>query len=730
MLPASIRSRFLSPPSPQALNNLLQKEVQLEELLSKRLQFLYESMGVQYEVSQPTFPIPRDHLKGCLGIKPRQFLDICGSYRNRAVQTGSVPNELIPEFPPKPPPDTVLDELEAKWQAHLDEWQSPVPEDGVDLASLLSAGLEASSFELGASKSLKARTDGHFIETTGGTENLCIGVCNKDPRGGGLHGEVRGLVEKAGNRKIVIVRTIDFPKSPKAAVSVFIGDLVARGARRAVIEDNEWRTLMAWPHFRKEHGEQECFGDWQKAYRPVTRLPSIHKILGLEGHGHVNLPEAGANSEKANEDIRKRTVQSDLKSTEAISKKDTALQVGETKDDERRGIWINMKDLTKHAAFLGGTGSGKSTAAMNVIEQLLLEGIPVLLVDRKGDLASYADPRAWEAELGSKPKERREWLKKMVDVQLYTPGHPSGHPITVGILPAGTHLLSEFERKKISAYASAALAEVMGMGTGMNDNSCRGILKEALLLLTEIDSSECDTLSEVIGLLADQDARLINRIGRLDAKLFKRLVQYLETLRIIRGELLSGVGVRLDADLLFGKGGHQLPGRTRLSIVSTKFLADKLDLEFFVAQLLMELARWISRNPKDDLQAVVMFDEADIYLPAISKPSTKTPMEDLLKRARSGGLGIFLATQSPGDFDYKCKENVSTWFLGKIKERTALEKIKPMLREGVNKLPDQKAGSFYLVREDEVTEIESDKPVIWLSQLSEERILELAGQSV
>ena len=154
----------------------------------------------------------------------------------------------------------------------------------------------------------------------------------------------------------------------------------------------------------------------------------------------------------------------------------------------------------------------------------------------------------------------------------------------------------------------------------------------------------------------------------------------------------------MNADLLFGRGSHLVPGRTRLSIVSTKFLADSLDVDFFVSQLLMELARWISRNPKDDLQAVVMFDEADIYLPATTKPAAKGPMEGLLKRARSGGLGIFLATQSPGDFDYKCKENVSTLFLGKIKEKTALEKIRPMLREKTNRLPDHEAGHFHLVQ--------------------------------
>ena len=46
-----------------------------------------------------------------------------------------------------------------------------------------------------------------------------------------------------------------------------------------------------------------------------------------------------------------------------------------------------------------------------------------------------------------------------------------------------------------------------------------------------------------------------------------------------------------------------------------------------------------------------MFDEADLYLPAQSKPATKAPMEGLLKRARAAGIGLMLATQSPGDLD-------------------------------------------------------------------------------
>jgi hypothetical protein len=88
-------------------------------------------------------------------------------------------------------------------------------------------------------------------------------------------------------------------------------------------------------------------------------------------------------------------------------------------------------------------------------------------------------------------------------------------------------------------------------------------------------------------------------------------------------------------------------------------------------------------------------------------------MEDLLKRARSAGVGVFLATQNPGDFDYKCKENVRTWLIGRVKEPRAIDKLKPMLAAAkgdvTDKLAGQATGEFYLVRESSVSAVRSDE---------------------
>jgi hypothetical protein len=145
--------------------------------------------------------------------------------------------------------------------------------------------------------------------------------------------------------------------------------------------------------------------------------------------------------------------------------------------------------------------------------------------------------------------------------------------------------------------------------------------------------------------------------------------------------LFPAEGDPLSAEQLLGVGPSARPGRTRLSVISTKFLGGTASIQFWVAQLLLELSRWASKSPSETLQAVVLFDEADLYLPATSKPASKEPMEGLLKRARSAGLGVMLATQSPGDFDYKSKENINNWFVGKIKELPAIKKMKPLLSD-------------------------------------------------
>ena len=132
--------------------------------------------------------------------------------------------------------------------------------------------------------------------------------------------------------------------------------------------------------------------------------------------------------------------------------------------------------------------------------------------------------------------------------------------------------------------------------------------------------------------------------------------------------------------------------RTRLSIIYTGFLGDNENILFWVSQFLSEALRFCQRNPNDELQAVVMFDEADLYIPANAKPATAEPLQSLLKRARSAGLGIMLATQSPGDLDYKSRDQITSWFIGRVREDTALQKAARGVPERVRPRPQRGAA--------------------------------------
>jgi hypothetical protein len=404
------------------------------------------------------------------------------------------------------------------------------------------------------------------------------------------------------------------------------------------------------------------------------------------------------------------------------------LLLGATRGLSPSPVTIALQELAQHAAFLGGPGSGKTTAALNLIEQLLLQGVPAVLVDRKGDLGRYADPSAWAEPAEPARAERRGALRERLDVALFTPGGAAGRPLALPLVPADLAPLPEAEREQMAGYAAAALAGMMGYKLRGPDPKM-AILSKAIEVLALQPGGQV-TVERLRHLVGECDEALVTAVNGFDKRHYKKLAEDLHALALQRRLLLAASAPPLDIDVLLGRDSDAKPGKTRLSIVNTQFLGDATAVEFWVAQLLLTLDRWRAKNPAQKLQAVFLFDEADNYLPAVRQPATKAPLESLLRRARSAGIGLFLATQSPGDLDYKCRDQVRTWLIGRVKEQVAISKVKPMLEAGREdagaKLPGQGAGQFYLVREREVTSVQSEPSLLPTAQLPEDRILELA----
>ncbi|MEM7775877.1 MAG: BREX system ATP-binding domain-containing protein [Pseudomonadota bacterium] len=400
-------------------------------------------------------------------------------------------------------------------------------------------------------------------------------------------------------------------------------------------------------------------------------------------------------------------------------------------------IALPRSTMKRHAAVLGGSGSGKTTLALNIIEQTLLRGVPAILIDRKGDLCSYANPDVWR-EIANEPADRRserERLGDAIDVAVYTPGRASGRPISITLLPKGINELPGHEQQLLANLSAAALGDMLHLKNSATHQKQSGTLSVALRILGS-RFSRAVTLADLINLLEEEDPELTELTQRMDpsGKLRRDLVAQLDSLRHRNSALFDGAGEDLRMESLLGLGSFAQPGRTRLSVIYTGFLGDNENILFWVSQFLSEALRFCQRNPNEELQALVMLDEADLYIPANAKPATAEPLQSLLKRARSAGLGLMLATQSPGDLDYKSRDQITSWFIGRVREDTALRKLKAAFQSesGLDPtlvLPNQTVGEFHLVQEGRVRALKAQRSLIQAEQVPFDRIEMLANET-
>jgi hypothetical protein len=402
-----------------------------------------------------------------------------------------------------------------------------------------------------------------------------------------------------------------------------------------------------------------------------------------------------------------------------------------------KNVTLAKDVLKRHCAVLGGSGSGKTTLALNLIEQVLSKGIPAILIDRKGDLCSYANPEVWRAIEGDLTERRgeREKLADSIDVAVYTPGRSSGRPISITLLPQGINELPEHEQQLLANLSASAIGDMLHLKNSSTHQKQSGTLSVALKLLGQRSSAQV-MLSDLIHMLEEDDPELADATQRMDptGKYRRDLVAQLDSLRLRNSSLFEAGGEVLSMESMLGRGRNARPGRTRLSIIYTGFLGDNENILFWVSQFLSEALRFCQRNPAEELQALMMLDEADLYIPANGKPATAEPLQSLLKRARSAGLGIMLATQSPGDLDYKSRDQITSWFIGRVREDTALKKLKAAFQsdsglDAASVLPQQTVGEFHLVQEGLVRSIKAGRSLIQAEQVPFDRIEQLARET-
>ncbi len=736
-LSRSVLDRIEHDPDPVHLTTSRTRE-DIEALVSRRLQHLYERQGARFRDDEPYFPFTAADFQRLSNLRTRDVLDWFRRHQERCMRAGALVDTTAthPELPAPEALPTVLG-LEERWSDLLAEARHDVPEDDESLAALLSWALEALGREIDLS--VAAHHDGRFVTVTASgaaATSLMLGVSNREARGGGLARQVSEVEERAARAGCApaIVRCSAYPASPNTKIARQLGKLIASGGHRVVVEDSDWRTMLALRELAET--PPEGFDTWCREARPLARIEAIRQLMPVDELRPRAAPsprDRGAPEPPSSRRLSVPPEAAPAPSPPLIA--NGALLVGTTRSLAPAPVTLEPSVLKRHAAFLGSTGSGKTTFMLHLLEGMLERGVPCLLVDRKGDLVTYAQPAFWaRSETEPERAAQKRVLAERLDVHVYTPGEPNGRDLGLPIVPSALGELPVHEKSQLARQAADGLGAMMNYKQGQSDLARLGILSKAIEMLGELGGTVTPTIEALANLIGSEDPALVNAIGHIDTKHFKRLAENLSTLQLgTRGRLLASQGETLDIDRLLGTDGSSPKGRTRLAIVSTKFLEDLPSVDFWVSRLILELRRWANRRPaKSELpQALVLFDEADIYLPALRIPAAKEPLMDLLKRGRSAGVGVLLATQSPGDLDYKGRDNINTWMLGRIAEKTALAKLKPLLSESridvSAKLANAGVGEFIMLEGGKVTELRAMRSLMDTEQLSEDEILRLAA---
>ena len=722
-LTASLVDRLERDPEPVRLD-ARRGRADTELMLARRLEHLYEACEVDWREDEPLFPFRAEQLAQLANQRARDILAFFHRYQERCVRAGA----LLPlgdDAEPAPPPPAappVADELDRAWNDALVEGVDS-PDDEVALLELLAAGVAACAHELGlalpTTLDRKARPLRLIIAIAGKRARL-VEICNRKPQGGHLGRQIDGLRDSAGPQVMpVALRTSEFSFGARSTINQQIGELIKVGGVALTATDGDLRATAAFAAFVDRHRDHPGLAAWRRSQRPLSGLALFRQLLDLDelaARAPTPAPAPPAPPPPAPAPPP----------ASAPPPPSRELHVGVLASARSEPVALDPEALKVHAAFLGTTGSGKTTLALNLVEQLLARGVSAVLVDRKGDLARYASAAWWDERHPDAARERdRQALRGRVRVDLFTPGEASGRALRIPIIPAGMRDMTTQERDLAAGAAADGLASMMRYGKSEAHQKRTAILKKAIELHADAAATRLDDLRDTI---ERPDPQLLAAVGNL-TRHFGALAENLDTLAIQRGPLLAGAGEELDVGAMLAPDAD---GRARLTIISAVALTDVGVLQFFVSRLLVELARAVRRTPTPTLHAVALFDEADSYIPAVATPPTKAPMFELLRRARSSGLGVLLATQNPGDLDYRARDNISTWLVGRVAQETAIAKMRPLLGDYpdvARRLAQQTTGNFFLINPDLARtprEVRAAPSLMRTAQLQEQELAALA----
>ncbi|MGB0788162.1 MAG: helicase HerA-like domain-containing protein [Marinirhabdus sp.] len=292
-------------------------------------------------------------------------------------------------------------------------------------------------------------------------------------------------------------------------------------------------------------------------------------------------------------------------------------------------VTVPLKTLNRHGLIAGATGTGKTKSLQVLAENLSEEGIPVLLMDMKGDLSGLAKPSPGHEKID----ERHE--------KIGIPFTPKGFPVEILSLSQqpGVRL-----RATVSEFGPVLLSRILNVSetqAGIIAILFKYCDDNKLPLLDLKDFKK--TLHYATG---DGKAEIAELYGRISPASSGAILRKIVELEQQGGDLFFGEKSFDTNDLL----RIDENGRGYINIVRLTDIQDRPKLfSTFMLCLLAEIyATFAEQGDSGRPELVIFIDEAHLIFKEASD-ALLDQIESIVKLIRSKGVGLYFVTQNPTD---------------------------------------------------------------------------------
>ena len=292
-------------------------------------------------------------------------------------------------------------------------------------------------------------------------------------------------------------------------------------------------------------------------------------------------------------------------------------------------VKVPLKTLNRHGLIAGATGTGKTKTLQVLSENLSDKGIPVLLMDVKGDLSGLAQPSPGHVKID----ERHEKIGLQFEAK----------PFPVEILTIseqdGTRM-----RATVSEFGPVLLSRILDLTETQS-----GIVA---ILFKYCDDKKLPLLDlkdfkKVIQFATGEGKQeLQNEYGRISTASTGAILR-----KVVEIEQQGG-------DFFFGERSFDVQDLTRIDengrgVISVLRLTDIQDkpklFSTFMLQLLAEIYSTFPEQGDSGRPELILFiDEAHLVFEEASK-ALLSQIESIVKLIRSKGVGVYFVTQNPKD---------------------------------------------------------------------------------